>query len=366
MFHRRQVLAGSMGAGLLAFASGCATAAAAPPTRDILRQTIGEGEQGIGMIAVLVDEGGAHMTTYGSSGAPGVALNGDTVFEIGSITKVMTTLMLADMAGRGEVAFDDPVAKYLPPSVTLHERGRPITLLDLATYTSGLPNQPGNFRPPLSSYTVDRLFEFLSAYVPNVEPGAHYEYANLGFGLLGVALARRAGKSFEELLIERVCDPLGLDHTRITLTDDMRRGLAQSHDRDRKPTPLLDLPASLQGAGAVRSNARDLTVFLKACMGLERSPLTASFARLLETRRRTTLAGTDVGLGWFVSSNQSDEIVWKSGVTDGFKAFVAFSKRSRRGALVLSNVLWKPIDDDLGMKLIDPDFDPGDLNLLYR
>ncbi len=366
MFHRRELLAGSIGAGLLALGGGCATTAAAQSTRDLLRQAIGSREPSVGMIAVVVDDGGAHTTTYGGSGAAGVALDRDTVFEIGSITKVMTALLLADMVARGEVAFDDPVAKYLPPSVTLHERGRPITLLDLATHPSGLPNQPGNFRPPLADYTVEKLYEFLSAYTPIYEPGAHYEYANLGFGVLGLALARRAGKSYEDLLIERVCHPLGLDHTRITLTDDMRRRLAQAHDRDRRTSPLLDLPMALQGAGAVRSSAKDLVVFLKACMGRARTPLNASFARLLETRRPTTLAGTEAALGWFISSDQKDEIVWKSGVTNGFKTFIAFSMGRRRGAFILSNVLWTPIDDDLGLKLINPGFSPGDLNLLYR
>src|SRR5262249_36326800 len=150
-------------------------------------------------------------------------------------------------------------------SATPHENGGPITLLDLATYTSGLPNQPGNFRPPMSSYTLDKLYEFLATYTPKYEPGKHYEYANLGFGVLGVALAQRAGKSYEELLIERICNPLGLDHTRITLTDDMQRHFAQGHGSDLKSAQPLELPLSLQGAGAARSNASNLAVFLKAC-----------------------------------------------------------------------------------------------------
>src|SRR5262249_20921740 len=156
------------------------------------------------------DDGDARITAYGSSGRPDVALDGDAVFEIMSITKVLTSLLLADMVGRGELAFDDPVKEYLPASVTLQERGRPITLIDLATYTSGLPNMPGNLPPnwwanpdPLADYTEADLYEFLSSHVPEREPGARYEYANLGFGLLGNALAHRAGKSYEELLIER-------------------------------------------------------------------------------------------------------------------------------------------------------------------
>jgi serine-type D-Ala-D-Ala carboxypeptidase/endopeptidase len=291
-----------------------------------------------------------------------------------SITKVLTALVLADMVGRGEVAFDDPVAKYLPGSVRLTVRGRPITLFDLATYTSGLPNMPGNLPPnwyarpdPLGDYTDAKLFEFLSSYVPEYEPGAHYRYANLGFGLLGNALAHRAGKTYEELLVERVCDPLGLDHTRITLTADMRQRLAQGHDLDAKPTPLWNFPA-LPGAGTVRTNAEDLTVFLKACMGLKRTPFGASLERLRKTRRPTTLAGTETGLGWYVTSDEEGEIVWKSGLSGGCNTYVGFSPRRRRGAIVLSNFLWRPIDTgtiNLGMKLIDPDFQPRDFGALY-
>lgn len=137
----------------------------------------------------------------------------------------MTALMLADMVERGEVAVDDPVVKYLPPSL--------ITLLDLATYSSGLPRWPGNLRPnwwanpnPFADYTVDKLSDFLSSYVPAYEPATHFVYSSFGFALLGIALARRAGKSYEELLVERVCDPLGLGHTRNTLSADVQKHLA--------------------------------------------------------------------------------------------------------------------------------------------
>jgi D-alanyl-D-alanine-carboxypeptidase/D-alanyl-D-alanine-endopeptidase len=375
MLDRRKFLLRSIGAGIAAL--GCAHLAASEtdPILELLKKAVGPGEKVAGMIGVVVDEAGTSISSFGSSGVPGLALDRDTVFEIMSITKVLTSLILADMAARGEVAFDDPVAKHLPSSVRLHVRGRPITLLDLATYTSGLPNMPGNLKPdwyaypnPLRDYTTNQLYEFLSSYVPKYEPGTHYEYANLSFGLLGIALAHRAGKSYEELLIERVCDPLGLNHTRITLTGDMQRHLAQGHDLNLKPTPLWDLPA-LPGGGTVRTNAKDLTVFLRACMGLKQTPLNSSLARLLKTRKPTPLAGTDAGLGWFISSDEREQIVWKSGLSGGCNTFIGFSTRRRRGALVLSNFLWRPIDEgtiNIGMELINPDFHPGDLGLLMR
>jgi len=371
VLNRRNCLLGAAGIALLA-GDGVA-APAMDSIQAMLKQTVGTRDAAAGMIAVIVDETGTSMTSYGSSGVPGLALDGDAVFEIMSNTKVLTSLLLADMAARGEVALDDPVAKYLPPGA-LRERGRPITLLDLATYSSGLPNMPENLPPdwyarpnPLADYTEANLFEFLSGYVPQYEPGTHYEYANLGFGLLGIALARRAGKSYEALLIERVCDRLGLAHTRITLTAEMQRHLVQGHDLNMKPTHIWDFTA-MPGGGYVRSTAKDLTVFLKACMGLVHTPLSGPLARMLETQRPTSLAGTQAGFGWFVTADEGGQIVWKSGLSGGCNTFIGFSPQKRRGVLLLSNFLWQPIDAGtiaMGVKMVNPAFQPVEFYKLY-
>jgi CubicO group peptidase (beta-lactamase class C family) len=376
--QRREFLLGSVGAGIVAL-GGCASAPAAESARPMVQEAVGGRQVNAGMVAVAVDRGGAHMISHGSSGVANLAMDGDTVFEIGSITKVLTALLLADMAARREVSFDDPVVGYLPPSATLGVRGRPITLLDLATYTSGLPGMPDNLPPgwqassnPLANYTPDDLYAFLSGHTPAYEPGAHYAYANLGYGVLGLALARRAGKSYEELLVERICDPLGLDHTRITLSPDVRTHVAQGHNLGMELAQLLDMPA-LQGAGAVRATANDLVVFLRACLGLDRTPLSGAFARLLETRKATPLPGTDAGLGWFISSDQGEQIAWKTGATSGYGTFVGFSTQERRGAIVLANYLARPsgggpVDTtvrNIGMHLINPDFRPGNTAPLY-
>jgi len=373
MMDRREFLLGSIAAGIaVAHGGGFAAAQDTGSIRAMLKQLVGVNEKVVGMIAVTVNERGTHMATFGSSGVPGLTLGSDTVFEIASITKVLTSLLLSDMVQRSEVAFDDPVAKYLPASLTLHQRGRPITLLDLSSYTSGLPNMPTNMPPkwwthpnPMADYTEAELYEFLSSYVPEYEPGTRYEYANLGFGLLGVALARRAGKSYEELLIERVCNPLGLSHTRITLTDDMRRHLAQPHDLELKPTPLWDMQA-FAGGGAFRSSARDLTLFLKACMRLKQTPLSKAMARLVETRTPTRLAGTEAALGWFITSAKDEEFVWKTGGSGGCNSFIGFSTRNQRGAIALSNFRWSDQGTiNLGMKLLDPDHQPIDFTAYF-
>jgi serine-type D-Ala-D-Ala carboxypeptidase/endopeptidase len=325
---------------------------------------------GIGIVAVVSDAAGSRLFSAGRPGTPdNRPLDGDTVFEIGSITKVLTALILADMVERGEVAMTDPVAKYLPTSVKIPDyQGKPITLLDLATYTSGLPNMPSNFEPkdrlnPYADYTDDRLYAFLSGYTLKYEPGTHYEYANLGFGVLGHALARRADKSYEALVVERICDPLGLRSTCITLTEDMRSRLAQGHDWGLEPTPLWDNP-TLAAAGAVRSTANDLTVFLEACLGHRQTPLEPALRRLLETRRPTGVFGHETGHGWFISSNHGDKIAWKSGLTGGFGTFIGFSTKSRRGSITLSNAAPYAFGA-LGMNLINPDFRPTGIRALF-
>jgi D-alanyl-D-alanine-carboxypeptidase/D-alanyl-D-alanine-endopeptidase len=251
----------------------------------------------------------------------------------------------------------NPIGYGLPhPPVGPRQSGK-----GSATYTSGLPDPPDHITAPV---TVDQLYAFLSGYTLKYPPGIHYEYADLGFGLLGHALARRADKVYEALLVERICDPLGLRSTRIIPTEDMRSRFAQGHNRSLEPTPPLYFRA-LAGAGAVRSTANDLTVFIEACLGRRRTPLQPALRRLLETRRPTGLPGHEMGLGWFVSRDHGDEIAWKSGATLGFLTFIGFSTTSDRGSIVLSNS-FRNDSIPLGLHLINPDFRPKAIPALFH
>jgi serine-type D-Ala-D-Ala carboxypeptidase/endopeptidase len=365
---------GSLSAGLALLGTRNAHAAHDEWVIEALKQAVGTRKSAAGMVAILIDDSGTRTVSYGNSGKRDVAMDGNAVFEIMSNTKVLTSLLLADMEARGEVSFGDPVTRYLPSTVKMRERGAPITLLDLATYTSGLPNMPGNLSPmwwasaaPMREYTQEKLFEFLTAHEPTHPPGTHYEYANLGFGLLGIALANRAGVPYEELLLERVCAPLGMKQTRITLTNEMSRRFVQGHDLDMKPTERWSWPA-MPGAGCALSTANDLSRFVKACMGMTRTRLGASLARLTQTQRPTSLPGTNAGMGWYITSTGDDQLVWKSGLSMGCNTFMGFSQRKRRGAVLMGNFLWKPLDAgtiSLGIKLIEPEFQSPDFDALY-
>lgn len=329
--------------------------------KTILADRIDTAKKSVGMVVGMIGPQGPRVVGYGKMGAgdprtPG----GDTVFEIGSVTKVFTSLLLADMVQRGEVKLDDPVSKYLPATVKVPERGgKKITLLDLATQSSGLPQMPNNFKPkdpknPYADYTPAQLYEFLSGYELTRDPGAQYEYSNLGVGLLGHALTLRAGKDYETLVRERILKPLKMDSTAITISAAMKAHLAAGHDAQLAPTANWDI-ATLSGAGAIRSTGNDMLKFLSAWLGYTPSPLAAAMKTQLATRRPTTMPKTEIALAWHIQTRNDREIFWHNGGTGGYHSFAAFDPKSRTGVVVLSNSA-NDIDD-IGLHLMDTRFE---------
>jgi len=328
--------------------------------RKILAQRIDDFHQGVGIVVGVIEPQGRRIVAYGAVNQGDTRpLNGDTVFEIGSVTKVFTSLLLSDMVQRGEVKLSDPAAKYLPADVKLPERGgRVITLVDLSTHTSGLPRMPSNFQPkdpsnPYADYTIEQLYQFLSTYQLPRDIGSKFEYSNLGGALLGLALARRAGMDYEPLVHSRITGPLGMKSTGITLTPEMKASLAVGHNDKLEVTSNWDLP-TFAGAGALRSSVNDMLTFLAANLAYVKSPLAAAMASMRASRRTTGNPGTgEIGLGWLIVKPSSDEIVWHNGGTGGYRSFVGFVPSTRVGVVVLSNTFTATGVDDIGMHLLD-------------
>jgi CubicO group peptidase (beta-lactamase class C family) len=258
---------------------------------------------GIAIVVATIEKGKSpRIFSAGSSGSAR-HLDGNTVFEIGSITKTFTTALLADMVQRGEVRLDDPVSKFLPATVHVPSRGgKEITLLDLATQSSGLPRLPNNMHPanmlnPYADYTVQQLYDFLSHYELTRDIGSQFEYSNLGVGLLGHVLALRAEKSYEALLTERILEPLGMHDTRITLTPEMREHLAPGHAGNGTPVPNWDLP-TLAGAGALKSTANDMAKFLAANLDSTSGRVARALAFAHAPRRDAGSDELKIGLVW--------------------------------------------------------------------
>jgi CubicO group peptidase (beta-lactamase class C family) len=330
-----------------------------PPNSEIRRilvDRIDGAWKGVGIVVGVIEPKGTRLVAYGSlDQGDKRPLDGNTIFEIGSVTEVFTSLLLADMVQRGEVALSDPVAKYLPAGVKVPERGgRRITLEDLSTHTSGLPRLPSNLKPanpanPYADYSTERLYEFLSTYKLWRDIGSGFEYSNLGGGLLGHALARRAGMTYEALVTSRIAQPLEMRSTGITLSAEMKARLALGHNDKLAAVPNFDYQA-LAGTGALRSSANDLMVFLSANLGYSKSPLAPAMAAMLKVRRKTTSPGTEMALGWLVDR---DGIVWRNGSTAGYRSFVVYDPKSRVGLVVLSNTFTTTGLNDIGMHLLD-------------
>jgi CubicO group peptidase (beta-lactamase class C family) len=332
-----------------------------PPDADIhkiLAERVGAENRGIAMVAGMIDASGRRVVAYGSLAKDDSRhLDGNTVFEIGSMTKVFTSLLLMDMARRGEVALTDPVAKFLPANVKVPERnGRKITLADLSTQSSGLPRLPSNLAPkdfsnPYADYSVQQLYDFLSGYALTRDIGAQYEYSNFGVGLLGHALSLRAGMSYEALVRSRICDPLGMSDTRISLTPEMNARLAAGHNAAGNPVPNWDLP-TLAGAGALRSTANDMLTFLAANLGLVKSRLAPAMADEVSIRRP---AGGDmeIAYGWHVQTREGRSIIWHNGGTGGYRTYMGYDPEARTGVVVLSNISTAEGPDDIGRHLLN-------------
>ena len=327
--------------------------------RAILADRIDEQRQGVAMVVGVIDPSGRRTVAYASTKKGEGPVDANTVFEIGSVTKVFTSLLLADAVRRGEVALTDPVSKYLPPNVKVPERGgKKITLVDLATHTSGLPRMPTNFHPkdpanPYADFSVAQLYEFLATVELTRDIGSTYEYSNLGGGLLGHALARRAGTDYETLVRTRILEPLGMKSTAITLSKSMKEHLTPGHNAGLQQVANWDLP-TLAGAGALRSTANDLLTFLAANIGIEKSPLAPSMAAMIAARRPTGTPNLEIALGWHIWTRNGHEIIWHNGGTGGYRTWIGFDPKSRTGVVVLSNTSTNAGADDIGLHLLDP------------
>ncbi len=348
-------------AGFLLFsASVFAEVPSDPEIRKILVDRVGSENLGIGIVVGVIDSNGRRVIAYGSLARnDNRRLDGNTVFEIGSMTKVFTSLVLMDMARRGEVGLNDPISKYLPSSVKVPERNnRKITLADISTQSSGLPRMPTNFHPkdpdnPYADYSVQQMYDFLSGYQLTRDIGSQYEYSNLAVGLLGHVLSLRAGMSYEALVRARICEPLGMADTRVTLTPEMKARLAVGHSEAAAPVPNWDLP-TLAGAGALRSTANDILTFLAANLGFIKTPLAEDMADETSIRRPTPIPDTEIAYAWHIQTKDGRSVIWHNGGTGGYRTFMGFDPQARVGVVALANISTPAGVDDIALHLLNP------------
>ena len=324
--------------------------------RSIMANRVESG-RAVGIVTGVIDEKGRQVIASGKVSIDGTqAPDGDTIYEIGSVTKVFTSLILADMIEKGEVKADDPVSKFLPATVKVPSRnGRQITLLDLSMQVSGLPRLPDNLKPadpgnPYVDYDAAKLYDFLSRYTLTRDPGEKYEYSNLAVGLLGHALALRAGMPYEELLRRRIFDPLGMSSTSLTLSEAQKKRLAPGYDASLKPARNWDFGV-LAGCGAVRSSVNDMLKFVAANLELTDTPLKSAMRRMRSLKRETGMPNVEIGMAWHVFTKFDSQIWWHNGGTYGYRSFVGFNPAKKEGVVVLCNTFLD--NDDLGKHILE-------------
>jgi CubicO group peptidase (beta-lactamase class C family) len=303
-------------------------------------------------IAVATLQGG--KTNVFSVGA---AFNGDSAFEIGSITKTFTATLFADMILRGEVAADDPIEKYLPKGTRVPTfNGRSITLADLAEQESGLPLLPSNIAPandPYVDYDDAMLLAFLSGYVLKRPPGAQYEYSNLGMGSLGDLLARRLGVDYATAIRTRILEPLGMTHTYVA-TAGHGDSTVPGHDSDGAAVVNWHFEA-LAGAGAIVSTPNDMLAYARANLDTTTGPLGAAMALAQRPRQaidhQTWGSGSArIGYAWITDG---DGFVWHNGATYGFRSFLGLDRTNHRAIFIVANAAVDSVFS-IGFHALDP------------
>lgn len=264
--------------------------------------------------------------------------NGETVYEIGSITKAFTGTLLSEMVNEGKVKLDAPLQDFMPVGVKLHPyKDSTIKLVDLASQSSGLPRLPYNMGPkdtknPYADYTPKMLYEFLGKHQVSRAPG-EYEYSNLGMGLLGNILARKAGMPYEQLVVKRICDPLKMTDTRIVLTKDQKRRLAPPYDAQLNDEKNWDFDA-LAGAGALRSTVNDMLKFAAAALSDDNQPV----AKAIHTAwipHSGKPGDVRVGLAWHLA--RDGETWWHNGQTAGYSSALFIYPPKKLAVVVLVN-----------------------------
>jgi len=334
-----------------------------------------------GLVVGVLQGGRSSVYGYGLAGDTGQP-GGETVYEIGSISKVITASALATVVHDGLLELDQPVCDLVPALANLPSE---ITLLSLATHTSGLPKMSADVLPKMvrnwSNPYVDYSTQNMLRYLSRIRPGrlrkqmGKSEYSNLGIGLLGYILSQQLGASYEQVVVRRICKPLEMTDTRVKLSPGMKKRLAPPRLANGKLASNWDMPA-FEGAGGIRSTTNDLIRFLQANMGQPDLPLTSVLQACHKTRKQEFVpinplqtlisrsTGSEryfneyrqsIGLGWIMGRLLADGSLmhWHHGATGGYRAFVGFVKSLGAGVVVLANT--RPSTRDLFLSLTATD-----------
>ncbi|HEY4530328.1 MAG TPA: serine hydrolase [Luteimonas sp.] len=314
------------------------------------------------MAVAVVEKDGVARAFRCADPAQAARIGPDRAFEIGSVAKTMTSILLADLIVQGEGSLDDPLSAWLPAGTVVPEfEGQPILLRHVVTHTSGLPALPSrmpmpNPADPYAALTVEDLLASLDDVQLAYAPGARFAYSNFASMLLSYAVAERAGVDFEQLLRERLLEPLGMDGAYIAKRPDGVRA-AGGHAPNGLPTPAWALPPAMAGAGGVRATLDDMVRYVQANLDPASSPLQAA----IELAQRPLGGEPPMAMNWMLMPVAGRIVLAHEGGTGGFSSFVSVDPEAGRGVVVLSDTSWNAIGGlgSLALHLVDPSLPLG-------
>lgn len=310
----------------------------ASSTAEMMPRLLSRSIASLGAGGAIAAEGDPDAIRYFSAGdpapRPGIAPE-KVIFEIGSITKVFTGLLLAEAVVEHKVSLDDPISRYLPDTVAMDPSTAAITLAQLSTHTSGLPRLPDNLQPkdrldPYADYTVEELYAFLRSYKPKDPQPYPFEYSNLGAGLLGHILGLVYHQSYAELVAAKISQPLNLPDTVVNLSAEQETRFAPPHTGSQAGN-AWHLP-TLAGAGALHSTAADLVRLAGLLMSPDKNPLRAAWEIARQPR-----AGSpgNIGLNVMILQRNQQAVYWHNGGTGGFRTYFEWAPQPTRHVLVV-------------------------------
>ncbi|HET6879624.1 MAG TPA: serine hydrolase domain-containing protein [Pirellulales bacterium] len=278
-----------------------------------------------------------------------------TVYEIGSVSKVFTGLLLADAVSRSEIDLNAAADVANPAGIRLPSReGRSIKWIDLSTHRAGLPRLPGNLSPtdtlnPYREYDSKKAAAFLGQYELPRQPGKSQEYSNLGASVLGYLVAQKAGKSYQQLLRERIAEPLRMTDCTVSLSSDQAKRLATPHSKfgsATSPWTFADLP----GAGGIHATMRDMMRFAKAQLTSPRGTLGDAIELAWKQQTEADASGPAMGLGWMIAGDGQTR--WHNGQTGGSTAALFLNRTSKCAVVILCNTAITGEIDQLAIQLV--------------
>ena len=317
----------------------------------------------------LINKDKTQLFNYGEiKKGSGIAPTSDTIYEIGSMTKTFTAILTVKLQEEGLLSLDDPVTKFLPEFEGSDFDKNKITLYHLITHTSGLVEVPlkeypkaiikwvfrlnnGKIFPPLYSYDTSKFLDEVYQIKLKNNPGVTFRYSNTGVGLIGKILEHITGLSYEELIKDRICKPLGMDDTIICISEEQKERLAMGYLYTGKEADPICIPA-IESAGNIRSTVSDILKFLNANLGLADSSLLSvleycqqntrikpKISPLMKLLPRNSYhpKSYEIGLGWVKINYDDIQVMGHNGGTEGFSTLMNMVLDKKTGVVVLTN-----------------------------